>query len=462
VIGDEKTIKLPDDGQFYCLLVKTFGLPLLLSLLLSLILAASYASYAQDDTPQLSHTNHRIELVSSDLEDPTTMAFIGPDDILVAEKDKGTIQRIVNGDMLDEPLLDVNVNSSNERGMLGIAITRNDTSGKNYVFLFYTEADEVGAEPIGNRLYRYELSDDSTRLVNRKLLLDLPYLPGPDHNGGVVTVGPDDNVYIALGELLRTSYGGTDYNTLTQNSQDGLKVDGRGGILRVTQDGEVVNGTGILGDEHPLDMYYAYGIRNSFGITFDPLTGKMWDTENGPGFGDELNLVEPGFNSGWSKVQGTWNVIQSINEEGTRNIDRGDTVSGDPTDLVDFNGHGKYSEPEFTWDKTIAPTALVFISSDKFGESNQNDLLVASYLNGTIFHFKLNEERTGLVLHGNLADKVASDIEMAQDQEYENLIFGRGLGTITDMEIGPDGNLYVLTGARENEGKIYRISAAEN
>ena len=60
----------------------------------------------------------------------------------------------------------------------------------------------------------------------------------------------------------------------------------------------------IIGDEDPLNKYYAYGIRNSFGIDFDPVTGKLWDTENGPGYGDEINLVEPGFNSGWSKVQG--------------------------------------------------------------------------------------------------------------------------------------------------------------
>jgi aldose sugar dehydrogenase len=56
--------------------------------------------------------------------------------------------------------------------------------------------------------------------------------------------------------------------------------------------------------EDPLNRYYAYGIRNSFGFDFDPITGNLWDTENGPGFGDEINFVEPGFNSGSKKVQG--------------------------------------------------------------------------------------------------------------------------------------------------------------
>ena len=82
------------------------------------------------------------------------------------------------------------------------------------------------------------------------------------------------------------------------------------GILRVNQDGHAVKSKAneyLLGNTHPLNKYYAYGIRNSFGMDFDPVTGYLWDTENGPGFGDEINLVGPGFNSGWSEIQGFWN-----------------------------------------------------------------------------------------------------------------------------------------------------------
>ena len=78
--------------------------------------------------------------------------------------------------------------------------------------------------------------------------------------------------------------------------------DGTGGILRITQDGEPVidpnTGDHILGSDYPLNLYYAYGIRNSFGIDFDPVSGYLWDSENGPGHSDEINRVEPGFNSG--------------------------------------------------------------------------------------------------------------------------------------------------------------------
>jgi aldose sugar dehydrogenase len=140
------------------------------------------------------------ELVSSGLELPTSMAFLGPDDILVLEKNKGTVQRILNGNHLPEPLLDVNVATQSERGMIGMAVAKKlNPSEPTYVFLYYTEAESKDGEdlsekkdPLGSRLYRYELVND--KLVNPKLLLDLPTSPGFSHNAGIVTIGPDNNV----------------------------------------------------------------------------------------------------------------------------------------------------------------------------------------------------------------------------------------------------------------------------
>jgi len=405
--------------------------------------------------PTLGDSNLNIELVANGINSPTTMAFLGLDDILVLEKDKGTVQRIVNGEILEEPILDINVNAEDERGLLGIAVSKNTSTGETFVFLYYTEAEgtEEGGEPIANRLYRYELVDD--KLVNPKLLLDLPYLPGPAHNGGVITIGPDNNVYVAVGELTPTDYAEGDYKFLSQNYEDGKEPDGRGGILRVTQDGQIVDGKGILGDEHPLDMYYAYGIRNSFGLDFDPVTGRLWDTENGPSWGDELNLVEPGFNSGWAKVLGTWTVNEMINEEGNREINKGEPSSSVPAGLINFNGKGKYSPPELIWDKTIAPTAIAFLDSDKMGTQYKNDMFVGT-VKDRLLHFKLEEpNRTGLVLNGTLSDKVADTIE-----DIEDVTFAEGFGIITDVKVGPDGYLYIVSGARSLDGKIYRILPA--
>ena len=402
--------------------------------------------------PRLRDSNLSIELAADGIESPTSMAFLGLDDILVLEKDKGTVQRIVNGEMLEEPILDVNVNAEDERGLLGIAVSKNASTDLTYVFLYFTEAEgnEDGGEPIANRLYRYELVDE--KLVNPKLLLDLPYLPGPAHNGGVITIGPDNNVYVSVGELTPTNYAEGNYKFLSQNYEDGEAADGRGGVLRVTQDGQLVDGKGILGDEHPLNMYYAYGIRNSFGLDFDPVTGNLWDTENGPSWGDELNLVEPGFNSGWAKVLGTWTVNEMINEDESREINKGEPSSSIPADLIDFNGKGQYSPPELTWDKTIAPTAIAFLDSDKMGTQYMNDMFVGT-VKDRLLHFELEEpNRTDLVLNGTLGDKVADTSE-----DTEDVTFAEGLGIITDVKVGPDGYLYIVSGARSLDGKIYRI-----
>ena len=349
-----------------------------------------------------------------------------------------------------QPLLQVEVAKKDERGLLGIAISKNTETGKIFVFLFYTEAQRndlegVTPDPEGNRVYRYELVND--KLTNPKLLLDLPALPGPQHNGGKITIGPDNSLYIAIGDV-GGSFVAKDSETKAQNYVNGSEPDGRAGIIRITQDGNPV-GNGIIGSVPMSNLYYAYGIKNSFGFDFDPVTGKMWETENGPTFGDEINLVDPGFNSGWAKVQGIW-FVQS--QEGAKTEPGKGEKTENPQGLVGFGGKGKYSSPEFTWDKSVAPTALKFLTSSKLGAQYANDMFVGDANVGNIYHFDLNQNRTGLRLDGPLVDKVADKVE-----ELGNIIFGKGFGVITDLQVGPDGYLYVLVYDKD-DGRIYRIS----
>jgi glucose/arabinose dehydrogenase len=430
--------------------------------------------------PVINDPNLKFELVSEGLKLPTQMALLGPNDILVLEKDNGMVKRIVNGVILEEPVLDVNVATAYERGLLGIAIAENDNDSdimqrnSNIVYLYYTESEQDANddcsettscskenEPFGNRLYRYELVDN--KLANPKLMLDFPTFSGASHNGGSLLMGPDNNIYLPMGE------GGFMKGQIS-NNDDGSPPDGRGGILRVTQQAvgketrqavaieTQVNGdaednenngdenddkgimNGILGDKDPLNKYYAYGIRNSFGIDFDPASGKLWDTENGPGFGDEINLVEPGFNSGWEKVQGVWE------REGYWG---GRVAPEEPDDLVDFDGNGKYSSPEFVWYQTVGVTAVKFLDSDKLGKDYQNDMFVGDYKNGNLYHFDLSKDRTQLLLDGPLKDRIADN-----PNELQKVILGQGFNGITDIEVGPDGFLYVLSYA----GEIFRIS----
>jgi glucose/arabinose dehydrogenase len=102
------------------------------------------------------------------------------------------------------------------------------------------------------------------------------------------------------------------------------------------------------------------------------------------------------------------------------------------------------------WNNTVSPTALLFFDSDNFGADYKNDMFIGDYKFGRIYHFELNSERNALLLNDSLADKEANS-----DLELQNVIFGEGFGVPTDLEIGPDGTLYISS---LRDGAVYRIS----
>src|SRR5574339_119187 len=420
----------------------------------------------------LSDAKLKLELVTSGLEFPTTMAFLGPNDFLILEKDTGLVKRVIDGKIIEKPLLQIEVSKKDERGLLGIAISEIKTSDHatgnslnnndvtHYVFLYAVQCDGKGkSQNCENRIYRYDLDTTNNLLINPKLLLAIPSFPESSHVGGIVKVGPDGNLYLTVGNFQRTVP--TDlYKSKSQNYEEGHEFDGRGGILRITQDGQPVNES-ILGSEYPLNLYYAYGIRNSFGMDFDPLTGKLWDTENGPYFADEINLVGPGFNSGAEKIFGIWHSDGMGNklklDEASKTYD---TVEADkPTDLL-YLGKGYYSSPKFIWDGTVAPTALVFYESKSLGNQYENDMFVGSFDGGRIFNFNLNDQRDELLLEGALSDKIANN-----KKEYQDILFADGFSYITDIKIEPgSGDMYVVSGSKgptEKFGAVYRIAPIE-
>lgn len=407
--------------------------------LLLLIGIVGYSAAEAVPVPVIQNPNLRAELIVDSLNEPVGMDFVGPDDFLITDRE-GSVIRVMNGTSNMDTLLEIlNISTEDERGMLGIAIHKE--SDKSLVFLYYTE--KIG-DSVKNRLYKYDLQNGELR--DPQLLLDLPASPGPAHNGGAITIGPDENIYITVGDLRPSSIESDQGKTRAQNFEEGPDPDGRAGILRVTMEGKHVM-EGIIGAEYPLNLYYAYGIRNSFGIDFDPVTHNLWESENGPECCDELNLFRPGSNSGWVKILGFWAV-----NTGNFFDERYQATEANPENLVTFDGFGKITQPQFVWNDTVGVTDITFLDSDIYGLQLQNDLLVADYNNGNIYHFDLNKDRSGLLLEGELADMIANS-----NEELEPLIFAQGFGPITDLDVGPDGYLYIVSGVRSENGSIYRI-----
>ena len=371
--------------------------------------------------PTLSDPNIRVEKVIAGLESPTSMAFLDNDDIIITQKDNGRVRLVSNGVLQPQPILQVPVLNNSERGLLGVAIANTTTgSSTKTVFLYYTE-------PVGdqarNRIYRYEWNGVNN-LTGGRLILDLPGEPGPNHNGGKMQIGPDGMLYAVKGDLNRDG--------MLQNVRDGPPPDDTSVILRVDYNG---NGVGNVLSAMGVDLskYYAYGIRNSFGFDFDPLTGVLWDIEDGPTDYDEINIVLPGFNSGWNRVMGPLG-IEGITAE----------------DLVLFQG-SRYADPVFSWLRSEGVTDMEIFNSTSLGEEYAYNMFVGDINNGNLYFFTINGNRSGLDLGGipGLEDFVANNSE-----ELNAVILGRGFsGGITDIQTGPDGYLYILTFS----GDLYRV-----
>lgn len=377
--------------------------------------------------PTLTDPNLSVTEITSGLSSPTTMAFIGTGDILVLQKDNGQVRRVIAGVLQPGAVLDVAVDNASERGMLGIAVHPNFPTSP-FVYLYYTESSTSGdssGSPAANRVYRYTW--DGATLASPLLILDLPVSPGPNHDGGVITFGLDGKLYVVIGDLNRDGQ--------LQNFPGGPAPDDTSVILRLNDDGSVPSDNPFFSQGGNVAKYYAYGIRNSFGMAFDPVTDKLWMTENGPNLYDEINLVEPGFNSGWEKLMGP--DVRNAN---------------DASSLFSLAG-SHYADPKFSWLATVGPTAIVFLDSSTLGASYENDVFVGDINNGNLYRFKPNGARNGFVFSGaGLADLVADN-----NTELNETIIGTGFAGITDLKVGPDGRLYVVS---FGDGKIYAISNA--
>jgi len=285
----------------------------------------------QDDEPRLVDPNLGVRTITTNLNQPTSMAFIGPNDLFVLEKASGKVQRILNG-QAPTTVLDLAVNSGSERGLLGLAL-HPDFPANPGVYLYWTEtlsnADTTvlaDTPLLGNRVDRFvwngSMLSFQTNLIHlHAFQADAGQALRGNHNGGVIRFGPDHKLYIYIGDNGRRGQmqnlpdGPGPAGNLPDDQFGGPEPDNAhltGVILRLNDDGTTPTDNpfyvaGALRGGEPganLQKVFAYGIRNGFGVAFDPFSGDLWEAQNGDDTFTELNRVEPGANLGWVQIGG--------------------------------------------------------------------------------------------------------------------------------------------------------------
>ena len=479
-------------------------LPAVMGLLAVYLFRDGFPVTAQDTSPTMLHPNLDVRAVVTGLTQPTTMAFIGENDLLVLEKGTGRVLRVVNG-AIDSTVLDLAVNNGSERGLLGVALHPDFPSDPG-VYLYWTEST-TGADTnvladttlLGNRVDRYSwngsaLSFDRNLIRLRALQPPFAAEPTPaagrgNHDGGVLAFGPDGKLYIFIGDVGRRGQ--------LQNLPDGPFGPGQaddqfggpqpdnahltGVILRLNADGTTPSdnpffaaGARIPGEVGAnIQKIFSYGHRNGFGMAIDFSSrgaGNVWLQENGDNSFSELNRITPGMNGGWVQIAGPVARIAEFKSiETTPPFVGLQQARWPPSNIADTPEQAlarlfmlpgaTYSDPQFSWKFEVAPGGLNFLRSGALGPQFENDLFMGAatpnLAGGYLFHFNLTGNRRSIgVDDPRLSDRVADNLAPHEITESESLLIGRDFGVTTDIETGPNGNLYVVSLSR---GSIYEV-----
>lgn len=404
-------------------------------LALSVIFACFVATQAASQTINLA--SYFVELYTTGLSFPTTMCNIGPNEWLVCEKNTGQVERVLNGSMVGVAL-DLAVSNNSERGLLGITKHPNFASN-GFIYLYYSRATVDGGTWLDNRVERFVYSGGSLTF-NQTIIIfpsDASQANGANHDGGIIEFGPDGKLYVITGDLNRGRFA----NPRIEQNTSTVAVAGVGGIHRLNDDGTIPADNPFIGHADPrIQGLFAYGIRNSFGLTFDPFTNRLWITENGPNVYDEVNYCPMGFNSGWLKIMGPDSRNATYSENGN--------TAYDASQLTVLGGSA-YRDPEFSWLAPIGVTAILFARGLKFEEGDRGNVFIGANNTGQLYYFNVNATRDGFILGGSLSDKVAD----TTTERNMNAI-GTGWGVTTDMKIGADGYLYIT---HFTNGSMYRV-----
>ena len=510
-------MQLSRSGRFVSRPLAWRGAIVIAPVLLAWLMISGGGPATAQSGPVVFDSNLSVRTIVSNLNQPVTMAFLGANDFLITEKATGQVKRVVNG-AVTATALDLAVNNNSERGLLGIAL-HPDFANTHWVYLYWTcrtaaaptpntpqiecpptpplgadSANALETALLGNHVDRFVWNAASSSLTFDKNIIRLHAfqfdatngIARGNHNGGVIRFGPDGKLYIIIGDNGRR---GQLQNLVNGPFGPGIPDDQFGGpapddahftgvIIRLNEDGSTpadnpfVNVTQAANPEALANIHkvYAYGVRNSFGMAFDPESGELWDEQNGDDSFDEVNRVEPGSNLGWIQVMGPVSRVAQFKQiETTLATQDLQQLRWPPTNIADTPDEAlsrlfmlpgaHYNDPEFSWKFAVAPAAIGFLEGRALGPQYSGDLFVGAARTtldaGYLFHFNITGNRRKIgVEDPRLEDRVADNSAKFDPTESETIRFGTGFGVGTDIQTSPSGTLYVVS---LSNGAVYEV-----
>src|SRR5688572_17802682 len=254
--------------------------------LLGLAVFSSASVYAQ-----VFPANFARVLVTNGIVYPSAMAFAPDGRIFVAEQG-GKLRVIKNNVLLPTAFVQLSVNASGERGLIGIALDP-DFPTNNHLYLYYT----VPGAPLHNRISRFTANGDQVLAGSESIVLELDPLSGAtNHNGGAMHFGKDGKLYVAIGE-----------NANTAHAQNLDTYHGK--LLRINKDGSVPEGNPYPTGSEQRKRVWAHGLRNPYTFSVHPETGRIFVNDVGQDSWEEVNdATIGGKNFGWPTTEGTFNA----------------------------------------------------------------------------------------------------------------------------------------------------------
>jgi glucose/arabinose dehydrogenase len=299
------------------------------------------------------------------------------------------------------------VRTGGQGGLLGIALSPNFAKDR-LVYLSFSEPGDGGA---GTAVAGGVLNDTALSGVE-VIWRQSPKVGGGNHWGSRLVFARDGTLFVTTGDRYSERERAQDVSTTL------------GKVIRINPDGSIPKDNPFVGRAGARGEIFSYGHRNGFGLRFHPVTGELWQMEIGPMGGDEINILKPGANYGWPLVS------QGRNYSGT-------LVSEQP-----WYREGM-EQPRMFWVPSISPGGIAFYTGDKFPEW-QNNIIVGA-------------------LSAQHVERISFD-NPGQAERRQILLAELHL-RYRDVEIGPDGYIYLATevryGSGQPDGTVIRLEPVQ-